>query len=135
MDQKEVLQHNPLGQPFTDDEPERPSAYQAAVRSIHRGEPPSMMNTVHAEVAQLLRRGTRRSLLFAAVVAALTGGVLYSGASPAEIARQPTARIDVAAAHSPAPSGPSSDVGCWVTGDLVGDANPAAVVAALCGLK
>jgi hypothetical protein len=87
-------------------------------------------------------RAPRRLLLFPGAIAAISLALLLVLGAIAAIsgsARVPAARLDQVPA-TPMLSSPSSsassahtDPGCWVSGDLVGDANPATITAAFCG--
>jgi len=88
--------------------------------------------TIHdgASICKQVSRAPRRWLLFFGAIAAI-----LVASSP----RLASAPLDQVAA-TPVLSSPSSsaslahtDAGCWVSGDLVGDANPATIAAAFCG--
>ena len=86
---------------------------------------------------QRFARQPGRSLLSAAAATAVLLGVgARMSTTPAETAAPATAPVSLSA-PSPvlASSGRSDAMGCWVPGDLVGEGNPADLVAALCGRK
>jgi hypothetical protein len=72
------------------------------------------------------------------VVAALATLALGLGArlstAPAETTSQAAAQVSVTASEPVLASiGPAGAMGCWVTGDMVGEGNPVDVAGALCG--
>ena len=84
---------------------------------------------------QLFAHRTQRSLLFIAAAAALIGVAAHLSTPPAEDSRQAMTRASIAPLHVPAADGMSGSSACWITGDLVGDANPAVVAATACTPK
>jgi hypothetical protein len=72
-------------------------------------------------------RGRRLSLLLGVIAMLLTVGTRLAAAPVEQSA--PSPRLASVAAATPVPSAGS---GCWVSGDLVGEANPASVGASLC---
>ena len=76
------------------------------------------------------RRTGRWLVLVGAALALIVFGARLSSA-PVEGAPPPSSATNLASSPPPAPA-PS---GCWVTGDLVGEGDPADLAAALCASK
>jgi hypothetical protein len=84
-----------------------------------------LLDQLHAPVTRSASLGQLGSLVVATAVLLLA---LRPEAAPVEAAL-PVSVTTTTAASALAPTGGS---GCWVTGDLAGDANPALIAARLC---
>ena len=83
-----------------------------------------------ASIFKQVSRAPRRWLLFFGAIAAI-----LVGSSP-RLAAAPLDQVPatpVLSSPSSSASSAHTDPGCWVSGDLVGDANPATIAAAFCG--
>jgi hypothetical protein len=94
-------------------------------------------NPTASFTAHPFARPAGRSLLIAAAAAVLLLGIgAHLSTAPAATAVQATAQASLTASSPQLASSDSSyATGCWVSGDLVGEGNPADLAAAFCGRK
>jgi hypothetical protein len=84
---------------------------------------------VHQHQVKSIRNGVRDLVLGATLLALLTLGGAYLSPTPTRAAADPTAALSVAEQPLRVTST------CWITGDLVGDANPAVIDATFCSSR
>ena len=95
----------------------------ASLRSVAHAR---LLRQVPAPVARPAQFGQRGPVF-------LVAAVLLLALLPAEVPVEAAPPVSVTTTTPAATLAPTGGSGCWVTGDLVGDVNPAVIAAAFCG--
>jgi hypothetical protein len=95
-----------------------------------------MTSTIHLpSITRLPVRSIRRSLLLGLLLVGVAAALLAVGLGLAEAPVEGARAVSSPASTAASTPVPADRASCWVTGDLVGEGNPADLAAALCADK